>query len=125
MLINVIQNFDVALSKISNYIKSHQPWYMDSGTIVHVIGSRENESQVGESNAEKNIKTNGGENHSIRCVGTSTVKTDSGEINMTNILYVSTLGKNLISIGTITDTRNIIIFLPHIIGFQTIFITKM
>jgi hypothetical protein len=61
----VVQNFDVALSKFSRYIKSHQPWYMDSGAIVHVIGSRENESQIGESSVEKHIKTNGGENHSI------------------------------------------------------------
>jgi hypothetical protein len=56
VLINVVQNFDVVLSKISSYIKSHQPWYMDGGAIVQVIGSRKNESQIGESSAEKNIK---------------------------------------------------------------------
>ncbi len=56
MLINVVQNFDVALPKISSYIKSHQPWYMDSRAIVQVIGSRENESQIGGSSAEKTSK---------------------------------------------------------------------
>ncbi len=41
MLINVVQIFVVVLSKISSYIKFCQPWYMDSGVIVQVIGFRE------------------------------------------------------------------------------------
>jgi hypothetical protein len=53
------------------------------------------------------------------------MKIDFGEINMTNVLYVLTLKKNLISIRVIMNIGNIIIFPPHIVEFKTIFVAKM
>jgi hypothetical protein len=74
---------------------------------------------------KRNIKTIGGKNNNIQDVGTSTMKIDFGEINMTNVLYVLTLKKNLISIRVIMNIGNIIIFPPHIVEFKTIFVAKM
>jgi hypothetical protein len=82
---------------------------MDSGATTHVIGSKDNLNQIEESINERNIKIVGSENHTIQGVSIDIVKIDSNEINMSNVLYVPTLEKSLISIGDVADISNIVI----------------
>ena len=54
--------------------------------------------------------TAGGEIHSVQAIGTSNVHTPAGSIKLTNIKYVPTLTKSLVSVGAIIDTGSQVIF---------------
>ena len=58
----------------------------------------------------REIRTGGGESHPIVSTGTSSVRTDSWEIKLSNVKYVPSMKKNLISVGSIADGGNLVIF---------------
>jgi hypothetical protein len=55
------------------------------------------------------------EEKATNIVGTRSfiVTTKSNKLNMTNVLYISSLKRNLISIGAIADSRNLVVFLKE------------
>jgi hypothetical protein len=56
------------------------------------------------------VRTGGGESHAVKGSSTATVKTNSGEINLTNVKYVPSIQKNLVSMGSIADTSRLVVF---------------
>jgi hypothetical protein len=56
------------------------------------------------------VRSGGGESHAVKHTGSSTVRTNSGEIKLTNVKYVPSMKKNLMSVGAISDTRNLVLF---------------
>jgi len=56
------------------------------------------------------VRTGGGEPHAIKRTGISTTKTLVGEIKLTNVEYVLSMKKNLISNGSIINSGNIVVF---------------
>ena len=89
---------------------TNDPWYMDSGATGHVTGNRINLQEIHPSTSSEGIMTAGGETHSVQGTGTSNVQTPAGSIKLTNVKYVPTLTKSLVSVGAITDTGSKVIF---------------
>jgi hypothetical protein len=83
---------------------------MDSGASGHVAGDYQNFEYFQPSSSIQKVRTVGGETHGIEGLGSSIVKTKTGEIKLTNVKYVPSLTKNLISVGAIVDTSNLVIF---------------
>jgi hypothetical protein len=83
---------------------------MDSGTSGHVVGDIEKLEYYQESNNSQGVKTADGNSHGIQGFGNATVKTSSWEIKLTNVKNVLGLNKNLISVGSIADIGNLVVF---------------
>jgi transposase InsO family protein len=104
---NAAEMFDhMAWSELTGY----NPWYMDSGASGHVVGDFNRLDQFHGETSSQNVRTAEGKTHEIQGVGTATVKTNSGELKLTEIKYVPSLKRNLISVGAITDTGNLVVF---------------
>jgi hypothetical protein len=84
---------------------------MDSGASRHVTGHRGSLDFVDHSSQhETNIQTADGGNHSIKGKGSIKLTTNEGAIKLTDVLYVPSLQRNLISVGALTDTGNALLF---------------
>jgi hypothetical protein len=97
---NVVQCFKTALSE----------WYMDNGATTHVAGDYHNFEYIHPSSSIQEVRIAGGETHGIEGLGSSTVKTKTGEIKLINVKYVPSLTKNLVSVGAIADRGNLVVF---------------
>jgi hypothetical protein len=113
MYANAAELYDVALTEQYGYPNyyGHGPWYMDSGATGHVA-SESHKLDPGSTSSVRiqEVRTRGGESQSVHGVGTATVNTSSGEIKLTDVKYVSTMKKNLISVGRVTDLGHLILF---------------
>jgi hypothetical protein len=56
------------------------------------------------------VRTADGRSHGIQGSGSAIVKTSLGKIKLTDVKYVLGLRKNLISVGSIIDTGNLVVF---------------
>jgi hypothetical protein len=85
---------------------------MDSGASGHIVSDSEKFQQTQHSSGPqiREIRTGGGESHPVVSTGTSSVRTDSGVIKLANVKYVPSMKKNLISVGSIADGGNLVIF---------------
>lgn len=93
------------------YPTDDSPWYFDSGASAHIAADAERlDAHPNTSAYHGNVRTGGGESHVVKGTGTSTLRTSSGEIKLDNVRYVPSLKKNLLSVGSITDTRLIVVF---------------
>jgi hypothetical protein len=70
------------------------------------------------------VRTGGGESHAVKGSSTATVKTNSGEINLTNVKYVPSMRKNLVSMGLIADIGRLVVFSDQHCGYLTSLITR-
>ena len=101
--------FEVYFTSEGSYY-TNDPWYMDSGATGHVTSNRVNLQEIQLSNSSQGIMTVGGEIHSVQATGPSNVHTPAGSINLTNVKYVLTLTKSLVSVGAIADTGSQVTF---------------
>jgi hypothetical protein len=83
---------------------------MDSGASSHVTGDYHHFDNLQPSSSFQEVRTAGGESHEVRGSRPSTIKTQTGEIKLANVKYVPSLKKNLISVGTINDSGNHLVF---------------
>jgi hypothetical protein len=84
---------------------------MDSGASHHVTGYKSSLNSVEHvSGHETTIRTADGGNHSLRGKGAIKLATDEGTIKLTNVLYVPSLQRNLVSVGALTDIGNALLF---------------
>ena len=87
------------------------PWYFDSGASGHIAADAQKlDAEPSSSGADHDVKTGGGESHPVRGTSSSTLCTTSGEIKLTNVRYVPSMKKNLISVGSIADSGRIVVF---------------
>ena len=86
-------------------------WYLDSGASAHIATDRSKlDTEPSTSRSRRDVKTGGGEKHTIRGTDSSTLRTSAGKIKLDNVHYVPSMRKNLMSVGSITDTRQRILF---------------
>ena len=108
---NSVKYFDVALAaQYTNYYQ-YNPWYMESEAIDHIVSKSSKfnlERSLGIKISE--VKVGRGESHTICATDTSIVKTTSNDIKLSNVKYVLTMKKNLISVGSIINSRHIVVF---------------
>lgn len=95
------QLFEAAISSLNAH--DHDPrWYLNSGAIQHVSRGRYNFNSLG--GFSGNVKTTEGHSHQIAGCGIVHLKFPLGEIKeVSDILYVHGLQKNLLSIGYFTN----------------------
>jgi hypothetical protein len=103
---NAFEVFDASLSEYYD----DNPWYMDSGATSHVTGNRINLEELHPCSSSQGIMTVGGETHPIQGSSNSNFQTPAGSIKLSNVKYVLTLKKSLISIGTIADFGSRVVF---------------
>jgi hypothetical protein len=83
---------------------------MDSRASGHVIGDSQNFDYLQTVSSSQGIRTAEGESYKVQGFGTSTIQTNAGEIELINVKYVQSLHKNLISVGSITNSGQHVVF---------------
>ena len=86
-----------------------QNWYLDSGASSHVIG-HQGSLTLDNNTTRQNVSTADGASHQVAGIGTTTVSSKTGSINLNRVLYVPALSRNLISVGSLTDKGYIACF---------------
>jgi hypothetical protein len=56
------------------------------------------------------VRATGNEPHTIQARGLATLLTKDGAIKLSNVLYVSSITKNLLSVGALIDEGKIVVF---------------
>nr|PNR44112.1 hypothetical protein PHYPA_016496 [Physcomitrium patens] len=75
-------------------------WYLDSGAIRHITGSRDSLNTVkNQSSSKKTVTTAGREKHRIE------------KIKLNDVLYIFSLKCNLMLVCTLADKRNTVVFM--------------
>nr|PNR27147.1 hypothetical protein PHYPA_030628 [Physcomitrium patens] len=88
-------------------------WYLDSGATKHVTGDPSKMYEL-KTVEDSNVRLAGGTSHSVLGKRNELFKSD-GQVNrISNVLYVSGVTKNLLSIGSITDQGCIVTFGPTV-----------
>jgi hypothetical protein len=87
-----------------------QNWYMDSRASSHVTGQQASLELISDSLPAQNVTTADGNSHRVGVVGSTTVASTSGGINLHKVLYVLALQHNLISVRSLTDEGHTIVF---------------
>lgn len=101
---------EVAFTEFQDSLYNSEKWYMDSGTSRHVTGEKNHLVSVTSPVGKRTVTTADGERHAVGGSGDVNVKSDCGEIKMTNVMYVPSLKRNLISVGSLTDKGHVIVF---------------
>ena len=85
-------------------------WYMDSRASSHVTTNYQSLDQLQLGTSGQEICTAGGEIHLIQGSGSAYVQIPPSEIKLTNVKYVPSFHKNLMLIGAVADTSNLVFF---------------
>jgi hypothetical protein len=94
-----------------SYYPDYNPWYIDSGATSHIASDVEKlDYPPSTSSYHHNVKTGGGESHPVVGTGTSTLQTSAGEIKLDHVRYVPSMKRNLMSVGSITDSGHVVMF---------------
>jgi hypothetical protein len=101
---------EVAFTEFQESLDTGEKWYMDSGASRHVTGERNHLDSVTSPVGRKTVTTADGECHAVGGTGDVNVKSDCGEIKMTNVMYVPSLKRNLVSVGLLADKGHVIMF---------------
>ncbi|KAG0575114.1 hypothetical protein KC19_VG319600 [Ceratodon purpureus] len=83
-------------------------WYMDSGASRHVTRSPGHLKLITPSMERNLVTTADGERHLVGGSGDVNVQTDCGETKMTNVMYVPSLKRNLVSVGSLADKGHVV-----------------
>ena len=85
-------------------------WYLDSGATHHVSGDPAVFSMINSSSGTQ-VRSAGGQTHSVAGVGDVDVRFLSGEIKtIPSVLYTPGITKNLLSVGSLTDQQKTLVF---------------
>jgi hypothetical protein len=93
---------------LSNYYD--QNWYLDSGASSHITSQQGSLALENNTILGQNISTADGASHQVAGIGSTTVSSHSGSINLKRVFYVPVLTRNLISVGSLTDDGNMVLF---------------
>jgi hypothetical protein len=108
---NAIETFVDALVVLSLESERRQKWFIDSSASKHVIRNKGCLKFLHSHNGPSFFRSIGREAHSVEGKKDVSYQLDMGEMkNVTNVLYVLGLIKNLFLVGSIIDKKNIVIF---------------
>ena len=83
---------------------------MDSEATSHVTSQKTSLELLHKGHPNFNISIANGPTHQVSRIGSGTIASSSGEIKLPHVLYVPALRCNLISVGSLVDQGNAIIF---------------
>jgi len=87
-------------------------WYLDSGASFHMISDKELFSDLEEKDLEMHIKMGDDGKYSVTRLGKITFQKEHGvPLTLINVMYVSRLKKNLVSVSMLDDKGYDVIFL--------------
>ena len=88
------------------------PWYLDSGATSHIAADHHKlehcQSRLGVEITE--VKTGGGESHSVCGTRSAIVNTEDRSIKLKSVKYVPSMRKNLVFVGAIADSSHKVSF---------------
>jgi hypothetical protein len=93
---------------LSNYYD--QNWYLDLGASSHVTCQHASLELVDSNFTGQSVSTADGVSHEINGIGSTSVNLGSGSINLKQVLYVLSLTRNLISVGSLIDDGHMVLF---------------
>ncbi|KAL3700258.1 hypothetical protein R1sor_018280 [Riccia sorocarpa] len=85
-------------------------WYLDSGASAHVTGDSRYSDQMSKVESGSTVRSAGGQCHNVTARGALIFDTPEGKIKVDDVLYVPSVKKNLLSIGSITDKGAVVVF---------------
>jgi hypothetical protein len=89
---------------LSSIVLGSGTWLVDSGASRHMAGSRESLTSLSEEDSGLQVELGDNAKYAVKGVGTTSFQLESGKpLKMSDVLYVSGLKKNLISISAMED----------------------
>jgi len=86
-------------------------WYLDSGASFHMTGDKELFSDLEEKHLQMHIEMVDDEKYSVTGLGTITFQRKHGApLTLNNVIYVSGLKNNLVSISMLENRSHDVIF---------------
>jgi len=85
--------------------QSHSAWYLDSGATKHITNSRNHYTSY--RNYHISVQQGNGDTITTHGIGDIQLQTNTGKINIRNVLYAPEIITNLLSISKITDNPDI------------------
>ncbi|KAF3771752.1 Galactoside 2-alpha-L-fucosyltransferase [Nymphaea thermarum] len=102
-----------AISKLQLKQNEQREWYVDSGAAAHVTGDTGNISSVFPYLGQGSVVMGDGSHHTISHVGNARISMGNSSISLKNVLVVSSVKKNIISVSKlIDDTHSSVEFTP-------------
>jgi hypothetical protein len=87
-------------------------WIIDSGASRHMMGDQARLSNINERKTSYKVELGDKSTYPIEGFGQASVKLESGNhVHLSNVLYVLSLEKNIVSISCLEDKGNIIAFM--------------
>lgn len=103
---------EVAFIELQNNLDKDCSWGMDSGATKHVTGSKQCLNFIENmENKNKSLTTVGGEKYKIEGIGDGYLCIREGQIKLDDVFYIPSLEQNLMSVGTLTDKGNMVVFM--------------
>jgi hypothetical protein len=86
-------------------------WLIDSGASRNMAGDHRNFSSMKEKETPHKVELGDNNSYAIKVIGKDTIKMELGNsIHLSNVLYVSGLKKNLVSISCLEDKGDSVAF---------------
>jgi hypothetical protein len=86
-------------------------WIIDSGASRHMTGDQVKFSNLNKKRTSYKVELGGKSTYPVEGIGQASVKLKTGKnVHLSNVLYVPSLEKNLVSISCLEDKGNIIAF---------------
>jgi hypothetical protein len=100
---NDVNLFEAAIA-VLDINKEYSGWYLDTGALQHVTGEKSSFFSF-QDRVTGHVHTAAGESHSIARTRSVSFQISPGEVKTVhNVLYVPGITKNLLSVGSLTDS---------------------
>lgn len=103
------KEFEIAM--LTSHLREKDAnWYLDSRATSHVMGDVGKLTNIRKAIGITNIKSANGHTHKVHAKGNTVVVYQDETKSMSNVFYVPSVKKNLLSIGALVDMGCIIVF---------------
>ena len=98
------QKFFYFYALIGSIADNDDLWLVDSGASRHMIGYHDNLTSLIERRLSQKVELQDNNNYVVKGIGKTSIEMELGEnYHLSNILYVPSLKKNLVSISYLED----------------------
>ena len=103
------EDLEASIMEITKSLDNHN-WFLDFGALEHITSDNDKLDLKKENSFGRRVRAVGNEPHVVHARGPATLLTKEGEIKLSNILYIPSITKNLLSIGALTDESKVVVF---------------
>jgi hypothetical protein len=108
---NRLQREFLLVSTLSDTVSGSGTWLVDSGSSRHMTGSRESLTSLSEEDSRLQVELGDNAKFAVKGVGAASFQLQSEKpLKMSDVLYVSGLKKNLLSISAMKDRGYVVAF---------------